>query len=93
MAAPNSIGRPRSPSARSGLTPQIHGGPLRAEAIRHHHGRAGRWQGKWRKDIAEAIAQAKRWQMKEPTADIYVVSDNGMRATLEELRTAPASRA
>jgi hypothetical protein len=43
----------------------------RAEAIRHRHGRQGSWQGKWRKDIAQAIAQAQRWQ------------DNGMRGTLE----------
>ena len=65
----------------------------RAEAIRHHHGRASRWQGKWRKDIAQAIAQARRWQTKEPTAEVYVVSDNGMRATLEEVQRALASRA
>jgi hypothetical protein len=60
----------------------------RAAAIRRPHGRSGRWQGKWRKDFAQAIAQAERWQTKEPQADVYVVSDSGMRAALEEVQRA-----
>lgn len=58
----------------------------RAEAKRRHSGRVTSWKGKWRKDPNRAITQAKRWQMKEPFADIYVVCSNGMKAPLEEIQ-------
>jgi hypothetical protein len=64
----------------------------RAEAKRRHSGRATTWRGKWRPDPDRAIAQAKRWQLKEPFALIEVVSTNGMRATLEDMETARSTR-
>jgi hypothetical protein len=60
----------------------------RAEARRRHSGRATSWKGKWRPDPQRAIDQAKRWRVKEPFAEISVVSYSGMKATLEELETA-----
>lgn len=60
----------------------------RAEAKRRHSGRATSWKGKWRPDPDRAIAQAKRWRMKEPFADIYIVASNGMKATLEDVEAA-----
>ena len=64
----------------------------RAEARREHNSRVSVWRGKWKKDREQAIAQAKRWQVREPKAVISVVSTNGMRATLEEMDKAQASR-
>ena len=63
----------------------------RAESRRSHSGRCTWWGGKWRPDPNRAIAQAKRWQMKEPFAEVYVVCSNGMKAPLEELEQARAS--
>lgn len=60
----------------------------RAEATRKHSGRATKWKGEVRPDMRKTVEQAQRWQMKEPTADIYVVSDNGRRATLEQMQEA-----
>ena len=60
----------------------------RAEAKRRHSGRPTSWKGKWRPDPDRAIAQARRWRLKEPFAEITVVSYSGMKASLEELEAA-----
>jgi hypothetical protein len=57
----------------------------RAEATRTHAGRNTRWEGKWRKDPTQALAQAQRWRTKEPFARIYVAQRGGPKATLEDL--------
>ena len=63
----------------------------RAEARRKHRGRWTSWEGKWRPDPERAIAQAQRWRRTQPFAEIYVVSSNGMKATLEELEQTKAA--
>jgi hypothetical protein len=63
----------------------------RAEATRKHRGPATSWKGKWRRDPSRAVAQAKRWRVKEPFAEITIARSNGMKATLEELESALAS--
>jgi hypothetical protein len=64
----------------------------RAEATREHRRRKCKWTGKWKKDVKLAIAQGQRWQRREPFAVIEIVSTRGMRATLEEMERARASR-
>ena len=64
----------------------------RAEAKRRHRGRGTTWTGKWRPDPRRAIDQAKRWRLKEPFAEISVVSYSGMKATLEELEERTVAR-
>src|SRR5215208_7128939 len=51
----------------------------RAEAKRRHSGRPTSWKGKWRPDPDRAIAQARRWRLKEPFAEITVVSYSRMK--------------
>ena len=64
----------------------------RAEARRKHRRRWTRWEGKWRPDPQRAIAQAQRWRTREPfNTDIYIVSTNGMKASLEDIEQAKAA--
>jgi len=57
----------------------------RAEAQRRHSGRATTWRGKWCKDPAKAIAQAQRWERREPAAKINIVTLDGGKVSLREL--------
>ena len=64
----------------------------RAEATRKHRGRASKWKGKWRPEMRRAVEQAKRWRTREAFAHIEIVSTSGMRATLDEVLSAPSLR-
>jgi hypothetical protein len=50
---------------------------FRAEATRTHRRRSSKWRGKWKKEQKQAIAQANRWQLREPFAEISIVSTMG----------------
>lgn len=52
----------------------------RAEARRRHNGKVSVWRGKWRKDPKDALAQAMRWQKREPLAEISIAAHDGSRS-------------
>ena len=39
-----------------------------------------------------ASAKERRWREREPSAEVYVASSNGLRATVEQIDTATASK-
>jgi hypothetical protein len=58
----------------------------RAEALRKHQRRKTTWKEKVTEDPSRALAQAKRWRLKEPGAEYYIASLPGdKKVPLEDL--------